>query len=154
MQTDHIDLLHVHSITSVEDAEQLGEKGKVLDVLEQYKKEGIIKNIGFTGHSSADGMRRAAELYDFDAMMMALNHQSTDGSQAFEENPATFAFGKGMGVIAMKVIRPRESIQGLDASDLVNYALSLKQFHMINVGIDSMEVLKSNIALVQEFHPA
>jgi len=151
LQTDHIDLLHIHSITSVEDAEQLGEKGKVLEVLEQYKKEGIIRNIGFTGHASADGMKRAAELYDFDAMMMALNHQSTDGSQAFEENPATYAFDKGMGVIAMKVIRPRESIQGLDPADLVNYALSLKQFHMINVGIDSMEVLKTNIGLVKDF---
>ena len=38
-------------------------------------------------------------------MMMALNHQLSDGSQEFEENPATFAFQKGMGVITMKVIR-------------------------------------------------
>jgi uncharacterized protein len=151
--TDYIDLLHIHSIASVEDAEQLGEKGKVLEVLEQYKKQGIIRNIGFTGHSSAEGMKRVAELYDFDAMMMALNHQSTDGSQQFEENPATFAHQKGMGVIAMKVIRPRESIEGLEASDLVNYALSLNQFHMINVGIDNMEVLKSNIKLVKDFKP-
>ena len=151
LQTDHIDLLHIHSITSVEDAEQLGEKGKVLEVLEQYKKEGIIRNIGYTGHASAEGMKRAAELYDFDAMMMALNHQSADGSQSFEENPATFAFDKGMGVIAMKVIRPRESIQGLDPADLFKYALSLKQFHMINVGIDSMEVLKTNIELLKDF---
>jgi len=153
LQTDHIDLLHIHSITSVEDAEQLGEKGKVLRVLEQYKKEGIIKNIGFTGHTSADGMKRAAELYDFDAMMMALNHQATDGSQAFEENPANYAFQKGMGVIAMKVIRPRETIEGLDPADLVNYALSLNQFHMINVGIDNMDVLKTNIRLVKDFVP-
>ena len=153
LQTDHIDLLHVHSITSVEDAEQLGEKGKVLEVLEQYKKEGIIGNIGFTGHASAEGMKRAAELYDFDAMMMALNHQATDGSQEFEGSPANYAFQKGMGVIAMKVIRPRETIEGLDPSDLVNYALSLNQFHMINVGIDNMEVLKSNIQLVKDFLP-
>jgi predicted aldo/keto reductase-like oxidoreductase len=153
LETDHIDLLHVHSINSVEDAEQLGEKGKVLEVLEQYKKEGIIRNMGFTGHTSAEGMKRAAELYDFDAMMMALNHQLSDGSQEFEENPATFAFGKGMGVIAMKVIRPRENIEGLEASDLIYYALSLNQFHMINIGIDNMEVLKSNIQLVKDFKP-
>ena len=98
-------------------------------------------------------MKRAAELYDFDAMMMALNHQATDGSQEFEGSPANYAFQKGMGVIAMKVIRPRETIKGLDPSDLVNYALSLNQFHMINVGIDNMEVLKSNIQLVKDFLP-
>ena len=31
---------------------------------------------------------------------------------------------KGMGVVAMKVIRPRETVNGLVADDLVRYALS------------------------------
>lgn len=153
LQTDYLDLMHVHSIASVEDAEQLGEKGKVLEVLEHYKSEGVIKHIGFTGHASAEGMKRAAELYDFDVMMMALNHQSEDGSQKFEELPAPFAMKKGMGVVAMKVIRPRETVNGLDPVDLVRYALTLEDFHMINVGIDSMEVLKSNLEIIKGFEP-
>lgn len=153
LQTDYLDLMHVHAIASVEDAEMLGEKGKVLEVLEQYKSEGVIKHIGFTGHASAEGMKRAAELYDFDVMMMALNHQSRDGSQNFEDLPAPFAMNKGMGVVAMKVIRPRESVDGLAGSDLMKYALSLKDFHMINVGIDSMEILKENIQIVKNFQP-
>lgn len=151
--TDHLDLLHVHSIESVEDAEQLGEKGKVYEVLEQYRSEGVLKNIGFTGHTTAEGMKRAAELYDFDVMMVALNHQSSDGSQKFEQLPAPFAMKKGMGVVAMKVIRPRETVEGLAASDLVRYALSLEEFHMINVGQDSMEVLKQNIEIIRGFTP-
>jgi predicted aldo/keto reductase-like oxidoreductase len=153
LKTDHLDLLHVHSINSVEDAEQLGEKGKVLEVLRRYKKEGVIRHIGFTGHASAAGMKRAAELYNFDVMMMALNHQVSDGTERFEEEPAPFARQKGMGVVAMKVIRPRESVEGLSASDLIHYALTLDAFHMINVGIDNMEVLKSNIELVRNFQP-
>jgi aryl-alcohol dehydrogenase-like predicted oxidoreductase len=153
LQTDHLDLLHVHSIESVEDAEQLGEKGKVLEVLQQFRDEGIIKHIGFTGHTTAEGMKRAAEMYDFEVMMMALNHQSTDGSQQFEELPAPFAMKKGMGVVAMKVIRPRETIQGLAAEDLVQYALSLQDFHMINVGIDDMELLKANLEILRNFEP-
>jgi hypothetical protein len=151
--TDHIDLLHIHSISSVEDAEQLGEKGKVLEVLEQYKSEGILKYIGFTGHTTAEGMKRAAELYDFDVMMMALNHHSGDGSEKFEELPAPLANKKGMGVVAMKVIRPRETVDGLAAEDLVRYALSLGAFHMINVGMDSMEVLKHNLDILKGFEP-
>jgi predicted aldo/keto reductase-like oxidoreductase len=35
----------------------------------------------------------------------------------------------------------------------VNYALSLDQFHMINVGMDSLEVLKSNIQIIKNFQP-
>ena len=140
-------------ISSVEDAEQLGEKGKVLEVLRRYKSEGVIKHIGFTGHSTAEGMKRAAELYNFDVMMMALNHQSPDRVEKFEELPAPFAKKKGMGVVAMKVIRPRETVEGLAAADLVQYALTLEDFHMINVGIDSMEVLKHNLEIIREFKP-
>ena len=151
LQTDHLDLLHVHSLNSVEDAEQLGEKGMVLEVLHQYKSEGILKHIGFTGHTTAEGMKRAAELYDFDVMMIALNHQAPDGSQKFEELPAPYAMKKGMGVIAMKIIRPRETVQGLAASDLIKYGLSLKEFHMINIGMDSQEVLNANLAILRDF---
>ncbi len=153
LDTDYIDLLHIHSIASVEDAEQLGEKGKVLEVLDRYKSEGIIRHIGFTGHTTAEGMKRAAELYDFDVMMMALNHQSADGSENFEELPAPFANRKGMGVVAMKVIRPRETSEELAGQDLIRYALSLKEFHMINVGIDSMDILKENLEIIREFKP-
>ncbi len=153
LQTDRIDLMHVHSITSVEDAEMLGEKGQVLEALHKLKSEGVIKHIGFTGHASAEGMKRAAELYDFEVMMMALNHQAPDGSQKFEELPAPYAMKKGMGVVAMKVIRPRETIDGLAASDLVRYALTLDEFHMINIGMDSMEVLESNLNIIRGFKP-
>ena len=153
LRTDHIDLMHVHSITSVEDAEQLGQKGNVLEVLHRYREEGIIRHIGFTGHTTAAGMKRAAELYDFEVMMMALNHQVADGSERFEELPAPYAMEKGMGVVAMKVIRPRETIEGLDAGDLIRYALSLKEFHMINIGIDNLELLKDNIAILKGFSP-
>jgi len=153
LQTDHIDLLYVHAISSVEDAEQLGEEGKVLEVLDQFKSEGVVKNIGFTGHASAAGMKRAVELYDFDVMMMALNHQSTDGTEDFEGLPAPLARQKGMGVVAMKVIRPRETVNGLAANDLVRYALTMDDFHMANIGMDSMEVLKSNLETLQNFSP-
>jgi len=151
--TDHLNLYHVHSITSVEDAEQLGEKGMVLEVLEQYISEGVIKHIGFTGHATAKGMKRAAELYDFDVMMMALNHQSKERTEKFEELPAPFAMKKGLGVVAMKVVRPRESVEGLAPEDLVRYALSLEDFHMINVGMDSMEVIKHNLGIIKDFQP-
>jgi aryl-alcohol dehydrogenase-like predicted oxidoreductase len=153
LQTDHIDLMHMHAISSVEDAESLGEKGQVLDALHKLKSEGVIRYIGFTGHASAEGMKRVVELYDCEVMMMALNHQSTDRTQKFEELPAPLAMNKGMGVVAMKVIRPRETVNGLAASDLVRYALSLEDFHLANIGMDSLEVLKSNLEIIRDFQP-
>jgi len=153
LQTDYIDLFYVHALSSVEDAEQLGEKGKVLEVLDQYRSEGVMRNIGFTGHASASAMKRAIELYDFDVMMMALNHQVADGSEDFEGLPAPLAREKGMGVVAMKAIRPRETVQGLATEDLVRYALSLKDFHLANIGMDSLEVLHANLEILHDFTP-
>jgi aryl-alcohol dehydrogenase-like predicted oxidoreductase len=153
LNTDYIDLLHVHALESPEDAEALGEKGKVLEVLHQYRNQGIAKHIGFTGHASAEGMKRAAELYDFEAMMIALNHNIPEGTEKLEEYAVPFAANKGLGVIAMKVIRPRETIEGLDPHDLIKYALSLKQFSVVNIGTDKMDVLKENIELLKKFQP-
>jgi aryl-alcohol dehydrogenase-like predicted oxidoreductase len=153
LQTDYIDLLHVHSVESVEDAESLGEKDRVLEVLHQYRDEGIARHIGFTGHASAEGMKRAAELYDFEAMMIALNHNVPEQLEQFEEYAVPFAVSKGMAVIAMKVIRPRETIEGLDPQDLIRYALTLSGFSTVNIGTDSMEVLKSNLELIRNFEP-
>ena len=153
LQTDHIDLLYVHSLSDVEDAEQLGEKGKVLEVLHDYRDQGIVKHIGFTGHASAAGMKKAAELYDFEVMMIALNHQVATGEEKFEELPVPFAANKGMGVVAMKVIRPRETVEGLAVSDLVKYALTLDDFHVVNIGYDNMDVLNENLSILKEFKP-
>lgn len=153
LQTDHIDLLYVHSLSDVEDAEQLGEKGMVLEVLHEYRDQGIVKHIGFTGHASAQGMKRAAEMYDFEVMMIALNHQIPSGEEKFEELAIPFAANKGMGVVAMKVIRPRETIEGLAASDLVKYAMTLDHFSVINIGYDNLEVLNENLSTLKEFKP-
>lgn len=153
LKTDHIDLLNLHAISSVADAEDIGKKGNVLEVMQDYKKQGIVKHIGFTGHSSAEGMKRAAELYDFEVMMIAMNHQRPRNDQPFEELTVPFAANKGIGVVAMKVVRPRETVEGLGADKLIRYALSLKDISIANIGTDSMEVLKENIELIRNFEP-
>jgi aryl-alcohol dehydrogenase-like predicted oxidoreductase len=152
LQTDYIDLYQIHSITNEEEVRKFGDKDGVLPVLKKYREEGVIRHIGFTGHTSASAMKLAAEIYDFDTMLIALNHQQK-GKEPFEENPVPFAAGKGMGVLAMKVIRPRETVKGLSPDDLIKYALSLKGVTAAVVGTDSIEVLQKNIATIRSFKP-
>jgi aryl-alcohol dehydrogenase-like predicted oxidoreductase len=152
LQTDYIDLYQVHSVTNEEEVKQFGAADGVLPVLRKYQEEGVIKYIGFTGHTSASAMKLAAEMYDFDTMLIALNHQE-QGKQPFEEQPVPFAAEKGMGVLAMKVIRPRETVNGLDPNELVKYALSLKEVTAAVIGTDSLDVLNKNIATLQSFKP-
>jgi len=152
LNTDYIDLYQIHSVANEEEVRKFGDKDGVLPVLQKYKEEGIIRNIGFTGHTSAAAMKLAADMYDFDTMLIALNHQE-QGKQPFEEQPVPFAANKGMGVLAMKVIRPRETVGGLDPNELVRYALSLDGVTAAVIGTDSLEVLNKNVETIVSFEP-
>jgi len=151
LQTDYIDLIQIHSITTEEEVRKFGDKDGVLPVLHKLKEQGVVKHIGFSGHTSASAMKLAAELYDFDTMLIALNHQQK--GEQFEESPVQFAAAKGMGVLAMKTIRPRETVTSLNPDDLIRYGLSLKGVTAVTVGIDKKELLVENAGILKSFKP-
>jgi predicted aldo/keto reductase-like oxidoreductase len=151
LNTDYIDLYQIHSVTTEDEVKQFGAADGVLPVLQKYKEQGLIRHIGFTGHTSASAMKLAAEMYDFDTMLIAMNHQQK--GEKFEENPVQFAASKGMGVLAMKAIRPRETVTSLNPDDLIRYALSLKGVTAAVVGIDKKELITENAQIVKNFKP-
>lgn len=151
LQTDHLDILNLHSIESMDDAKNILSKDGVFSVVQKMKEEGVAKNIGFTGHSSAEAQAWLATEGDFDFMLIALNHWRE--GQDFEKNAVPVASKKGMGVSVMKVIRPRETVENIATSDLIKYALTLRDANACIIGTDSMEVLKENINLLKEFKP-
>ncbi len=95
-------------------------------------------------------MKAMAERFDFDTMLIALNHQQK-GREKFEEEAVPAAAQKGMGVMVMKVIRPRETVQSITPAELIQHALSLPQVHGAVIGTNSLEVLANNRALLQRF---
>ena len=152
LQTDHVDILKIHHIENEDDLAVATKKGGLYDVLLSMKEQGITRFIGFSGHRSDVTMARAATDFDFDTMLVSLNHYSDDGDN-FEETAVSAAANKNMGIMVMKVIRPRETVKSVIPSDLIKYALSLKNVHGAVIGIDSMEVLKDNLELVRSFQP-
>lgn len=51
LQTDHFDLYQFHGFTSVEEVEKVFGPGGAMETFEKARKEGKIKNIGFSAHS-------------------------------------------------------------------------------------------------------
>lgn len=150
LQTDRLDLYQIHLIRSLEDVERICAENGVLKALRKLKDEKVTQFIGFSGHLSAEAMMEMANRYDFDTMLIALNHyQERQGD--FEKQAIPAAARKKMGILVMKVIRPRETVEGLAADDLIRYALSLEHVHAAAVGTDSLDVLKKNIQLVKNF---
>jgi aryl-alcohol dehydrogenase-like predicted oxidoreductase len=152
LRTDHVDLYQVHLIQSMADLDALGLPGGALAALRKIKEQKIARFIGFTGHVDAAAMAEAARRHDFDTMLIALNHYSERRGD-FEGGAVPAASGRGLGVMIIKAVRPRETVEGLAPADLIRYALTLPLVHAAVVGTDSVEVVRKNAALLRDFRP-
>ncbi len=154
LQTDHLDQLMIHDVQTLEDVNKLSEKGNLIDILHRLKEQGLTRFIGFSGHTDAVAMKEMVRRGDFNTMLIAMNHwNEANNPQKREEMAIPAAKEKGMGVILMKVVRPRETIANLNPTDLIKYALSLKGPDVIVLGLDSMEVVDSNLEILRNFKP-
>jgi uncharacterized protein len=152
LNTDKLDMLKIHAVMDMADVDKLSEKGNLIDILHRLKKEKVTRFIGFSGHYNADAMTAMAKRGDFDVMLIALNHWAAQRGQNREE-AIPVALEKNMGVMLMKVIRPRETNPNLKGSDLMRYALSIKGPTGITVGMESIETVQQNVEMLKNFKP-
>lgn len=154
LQTDKLDLLNIHSIESLEDIEQMSQKGNLFEILFRLKEEGVTRFIGYSGHGDAVAMKAMAERGDFDNMLIAMNQWGMSyNPHPREELAVPAAIENDMGVMLMKVVRPKETIEGIDAKNLVRFALSISGPNGAVIGVDSLEVVKSNLDILRNFEP-
>lgn len=150
LKTDHLDLYQVHDVQSLDDVDRIGAEGGVLQALHELKDQGVTRFIGYTGHSSADALAEMARRYDFDTMLAALNHYEP-GQEDREGKAIPEAASRNMGILVMKVIRPRETIETVTAAELIRYALSLEHVTAAIIGTDSLDVVTQNAELLRNF---
>ena len=154
LQTDHLDILKIHDVKSVEDVAKVSEKGNLIDIVHQMKEQGVARFIGFSGHANAEALKSMADRGDFDTMLMALNHYNqSKNPQQRQALVLPAAKAKGLGVMVMKTVRPRENIKTLDPNELVQYALSLSGPDGILLGMESVAVIDSNLKNLRTFKP-
>ncbi len=152
LQTDHLDMMKIHAIESMEEVNRICKTGGVLDLFSKLKEEGVTRFIGFSGHGNAQALMAMLETGRFDSMLFAMNHY--DGNKENRQGtliPA--AKERGMGIMLMKTVRPKETIKGIDVAELVRFALSLEGPSGIAVGMDSKKVVDSNLNLLRNFKP-
>jgi uncharacterized protein len=154
LQTDHLDILKIHDVQSLNDVARLSEKGNLIDILVKMKEQKVTQFIGFSGHTDAAALKLMAEKGIFDDMLIAMNHwQMENNRQQRQELAIPAAKALGMGITLMKIVRPRETIKTLRANDLIQYALSLQGPDAIVLGMDSLDIVKSNLQILRNFKP-
>jgi predicted aldo/keto reductase-like oxidoreductase len=155
LQTDHLDLWQIHAITYDNDPQLAYAKGGVLEALDQAKKAGKVRFVGFTGHKSPLFHLKMLELgYPFDTVQMPLN--PFDYSfHSFENQVLPEVNRRGMAALGMKSMGGAgDAIKKklVTAQELLRYAMSLPVATTIS-GIDTLEVFAQNMEVAEGFQP-
>jgi hypothetical protein len=153
LQTDHVDLLHIHSLKKAEDLAKIEAPDGALKALLEAKEQKMARFIGMTSHTDGAVMTQAIERHPLDCVQMALN---PSGNGSFEKTALVAANRKKLGVIAMKVFG-QDNLIGqepgkTDPSSLLRFALSLPVTVAVS-GMPQLEMLEHNVALGRAFSP-
>lgn len=153
LQTDHVDLLHIHSLGRAEDLARVEAPDGALKGLLEAREQKMARAIGMTSHTSGEVLAQAIQRHDLDCVQMALN-ASQNGR--FEELALPAARAKNLGVIAMKVTGQefllKTATGNSDIDSLLRYSLSLPVTAVV-VGMPHKEMLDHNIAEARRFTP-
>lgn len=156
--TDHIDLVQIHEVIRPTDPDRIFSPGGAALALEEAKKAGKIRFIGFTGHKSPDihlaMLAKAREAgFAFDAVQMPLNALDHH-HESFERKVLPLLVQEGIGVLGMKPLAAGElpKTGAVTAAECLRYAMSLPTSVVIT-GCDSMNVLEQALAAARGFSP-
>lgn len=159
LQTDHLDLMHIHSLNGDADLAAIEAEDGLLGVLYKMRDQKVTRFIGVTCHTKAATLKTALERHDFDCTQMALNAALMGSSgerftrqDCFEQLALPVANRKKMGIIAMKVFA-QDRIPGAPGPEqLIRYSMSLPVSAVV-VGMPRIEFLEQNVAIARAFQP-
>lgn len=149
LQTDHVDLLQLHSVNSMQELEQVFAPAGSLAALIRARDEGLCRHVGITGHARPEVIAEAFRRYPFAAALVPLS--STD-ARLNDFGPRVFALARerSIGVIAMKVLTSGRAAGHVRES--IRYALTLPVSVAI-VGMGSREEVEANARIARAFRP-
>jgi len=153
LQTDHVDLCHIHSLGRSEDLAKIEASDGALKGLLEVREQKMARFIGMTSHTDGAVMAQAIRTHDLNCVQMALN-ASRNGR--FEELALPEARKKNLGIIAMKVMG-QELLVGPEsgkaaADSLLRYSMSLPVTTAV-VGMPTLQMLEKNVEVARTFAP-
>ncbi|HYE65133.1 MAG TPA: aldo/keto reductase [Pyrinomonadaceae bacterium] len=155
LKTDYLDLWQVHEVVYDNDPDLHFAEGGVIEALDQARREGKVRFVGFTGHKDpAIHLKMLARDYPFDTCQLPLN--CFDATfRSFEQRVLPELNRRGIAPLGMKSmcgegdpLRKR----AVTAAEALRYAMSLSVASTVS-GIDSLKVLRQNLSIACGFTP-
>lgn len=155
LKTDYLDLWQVHEVVYAGDPERHFMKGGVIEALDEAKRKGLVRFVGFTGHKDpALHLQMLSHGYPFDSVQMPLN--CFDATfRSFEQQVLPEVLRQGIAPIGMKTFGGEGDAvkkRVVKAEDALRYAMSLPVAVTVT-GIDSARVLRQNVGVARGFRP-
>ncbi len=165
LHTDHLDLIQMHGLQTLEELDQIARSDGAWPALLRLKQEKAVRFIGATGHYNPEVLHEAVRRFELDTLLVSLNAAQashplsmTPGQPLaeFEKKVLPAAVKKGVGVIAMKVMGQGTIVGKGEAKaspeELIRYALSLP-VTALSISHTSLPILEQNVAAARNFQP-
>jgi aryl-alcohol dehydrogenase-like predicted oxidoreductase len=155
LRTDRLDLWQVHEVVYENDPERHGAPGGVLEALDEAKRQGKVRFVGFTGHKSPAIHQKMLRLgFPFDTCQLPLN--CLDGTfRSFEQDVLPELNRRGIAPIGMKSMGGEGEVvrkKVVRAEEALRYGMSLPVATTVT-GIDSLTVLRQAFRIARGFQP-
>lgn len=158
LQTDHIDYYLMHMLTDVHTWERLKKLG-ILEFLEEKRKSGAVRQVGFSYHGNTEKFCQLVDAYDWDFCQIQYNYMD-EHSQAGRRG-LQYANKKGLPVVIMEPLRggklvnqlPEQAIEEFEkypvqrtpAEWSFRWLWNQPEVTCVLSGMNSMEMLRENV---------
>lgn len=155
LRTDYLDLWQIHEVIYDDDPEAHFQPDGAAEALREARQQGKVRFLGFTGHKDpALHLRMLLRGYPFDTCQLPLNCFDAN-FRSFEREVLPELMRHGIAAIGMKALSGNgDAIKQklLTAEEALRYALSLPVASVVT-GIESLDVLRQNLAVARRFQP-
>ena len=163
LRTDHVDYYLMHMLTDVKAWEKLKDLG-IIQWIEEKKKSGAIRQVGFSYHGNSDMFCKLIDAYDWDFCQIQYNYLD-ENSQAGRVG-LKYAASKNLPVIIMEPLRggklvfnlPKKAkkmfeeyeVKRTPAQWAFRWLWNQPEVTCVLSGMNSIEMVKENVATASE----
>ncbi|OON97056.1 MAG: hypothetical protein ATN31_08780 [Candidatus Epulonipiscioides saccharophilum] len=166
LDTDYIDYYLMHSLGSLEGWEDLKKLG-ILEFIDEHKKNGSIRYVGFSFHGKAEEFTKIIDDYNWDFCQIQYNY--LDETNQAGTAGLEYAYAKNIGVIVMEPLRGgnlaakaptkvKEMIENFEpkrsaAFWALRWIFNHKEVSVVLSGMNNINHIKDNIYCANNTQP-
>ncbi len=160
MQTDRIDLVHLHNFGHEQWSDHklvFGDRG-AMGALREARKQGVVRFIGASGHVHPTRFHEALDSGEIDVLMNAVNFV-VQHTYDFEHKVWSRAQSLNVGLVAMKVLGGAVNqeagfrVKEQHYEQAIRYALSVPGIAVAVIGLENISELEKAASVVASAQP-